>query len=58
MKECKQCKKELVGRSDKQFCGDNCKKKYHYHNDPLIRRARINSVGKWRRSKLEQYQVV
>lgn len=29
MSKCKMCKKEMVGRSDKIFCGVQCKNHYH-----------------------------
>ena len=27
---CKNCKKELIGRSDKRFCDNYCKSQFHY----------------------------
>lgn len=29
-KYCKNCKKEVLGRSDKKFCDDFCKSQFHY----------------------------
>lgn len=34
---CKNCKEELLGRSDKKFCSDTCKSDYHNEYNPKKR---------------------
>ena len=36
MNECKQCKKEITGRKDKQYCNISCKKKEEPKNDLIL----------------------
>ncbi len=33
MNKCLECSKEVEGRSDKNFCSNICKSKYHYNNN-------------------------
>ena len=42
---CKNCKKELIGRSDKKFCDNYCKSQFHYElqktNDSFYQKVDI-----------------
>lgn len=37
---CENCKKEVLGRSDKKFCCDKCKSEYHNKHNPKKRAFR------------------
>jgi len=64
-KKCKQCKKALAGRSDKQFCSVTCKNTFNYHQkkgnkdyvkgiDKILHRNRIilNTIMGEKRKKM------
>lgn len=57
MKFCLSCNKELIGRTDKKFCDDQCRSTYHNRNRPQheITIQRINSALRRNRTLLAHF---
>lgn len=56
-KYCLSCQKDLVGRSDKKFCDDQCRSTYHNANRPIheIAIQKTNSELRRNRSLLAHF---
>lgn len=55
MNQCFECKKNLVGRSDKKFCDDGCRNTYNNRRNSEVNKivTSINSVLKRNRNILQ-----
>lgn len=43
-RECPMCGKEIAGRSDKLFCSDRCRNRYHNGKRDSVRRCRMETM--------------
>jgi len=51
--QCKHCRGQIQGRSDKLFCDDLCRVRYHRENNQLIRvKSRVDKILQKNRSLL------
>lgn len=44
MKKCLNCSNEVIGRSDKVFCSDNCRNKYNWNKDYSLTLMRVTKT--------------
>jgi hypothetical protein len=56
MRRCRECGSPIVGRSDKQFCGDSCRNSYHNrsNSETKVQITRINRILKRNYAILEE----